>query len=143
MEPYLEFAARHPVLVLAFFGLLAALLWTEIARAQRGYVELSPLELTQLINRENALLIDVSPMADYDKAHILGAKNLPLSQFDPDGKDLAKAKERPVACYCRAGITSQEACRRLVRAGFGKVYMLKGGLASWLNDNLPVAKGRE
>jgi rhodanese-related sulfurtransferase len=65
-----------------------------------------------------------------------------MSQFDPENKDLAKARELPVAIYCKSGQTSATAAKRLKKAGFSAVYTLDGGLRSWTEAQLPLAKGR-
>jgi rhodanese-related sulfurtransferase len=65
-----------------------------------------------------------------------------MSQFDPENKDLAKAKELPVAVYDRNGQMSGKAAQRLVKAGFSRTYWLDGGLAAWTEAQLPLAKGR-
>ena len=137
-----EFAGNHTFLVLAFVVLLVTLLGNEISRLFRGYRELTPAALTQLINRENPLLVDLSPSADFEKAHIPGARNVQMSRFDPENDELGGIKDRPVAVYCKSGNTSAQAAARLVKAGFQKVFWLGGGLASWREANLPLAKGR-
>lgn len=137
-----EFISHHPLLSFGFIGVLVALIVTEVNRFTRGYRALTPAGLTQLINRDNPLLIDVSSVQDYEKGHVPGARHLPPSQLDPDGKDLAKARERPVALVCRTGQASAQAARKLVKAGFKQVYWLDGGLAAWIEAQMPVVKGR-
>lgn len=142
MDKLPEFIANHPILVLAFTGLVAALIFTEIARRFRGFKQAGPSLATQLINRENASVIDVSPAADFQNGHIVNARNIPLSQLDGDSKTLAKLKGKPVIVCCRAGQTSAQACAKLVKAGFESVYQLTGGIAAWKAENLPVVKGK-
>ncbi len=62
-DELLAFAGRHLYLSLGLAGLTVALIYTEIARLFRGYKALRPAELTQLINRDNALVIDLSAIA--------------------------------------------------------------------------------
>jgi rhodanese-related sulfurtransferase len=137
-----EFAGNHLMLVAIFAALLVALVSNEFSRLFRGYRELTPAALTQMINRDNPLIVDLSAATDFEKAHIPGARNVQMSQFDPENKDLAPVKERPVAVYCRNGTTSGQAATRLVKAGFKQVFWLGGGIAAWREANLPVAKGR-
>jgi len=137
-----EFLGNHIYLTLAFVGVLVALVVTEAQRLMRGYAALTPAGLTQLINRENALLLDLSPPTEFEKGHIPGARNIAPSQFDPQHKDLAKARELPVAVVCRTGQASAQAAQRLRKAGFAKVFWLEGGLAAWKEAQMPVAKGR-
>ena len=137
-----DFLGNHLYLTLGFVGVLIALVMTELQHFTRGYKALTPAGLTQLVNRENALLIDVSGAQDFEKGHVPGARNVALTQFDPENKELARAKELPVAVYCRNGQTSAQAARRLMKAGFTKVYWLEGGLAGWKEAQLPLAKGK-
>lgn len=136
-----EFIGNHTILVMVFVGLLVAIVSSEVGRLLRGYKEVNPAQLTLLVNREDALLLDMSAIADYEKAHIPNARHMAMSQFDPEHKDLAKAKELPIALYCKSGATSDQAARRLVKAGFKRVYVLGGGLGAWLQADLPIAKG--
>jgi rhodanese-related sulfurtransferase len=137
-----EFIGNHPLLSLAFIGLFIALVMNEASRFTRGYKSLTPALLTQLINRENALVVDVSPLGDFEKGHIVGSKHVALSQFDPESKLLAKVRELPVAVVDRNGMQSGTAAKKLVKAGFKNVYWLDGGIASWQGADLPLAKGR-
>ena len=84
------------MLSLALAGLTIALIVTEVARLFRGYKALRPAELTTLINRDNALVVDLSASGDFEKGHIAGSRNVAPSQFDPENKLLAAAKQLPV-----------------------------------------------
>ncbi len=137
-----EFLGNHLLLTLAFVGVLVALAVVEAQRFTRGYSALSPAGLTQLINRDNALLIDLSSREDFEKGHVPGARNVLPSQFDPQSKELAKSRELPVALVSRNGQASARAARRLKQAGFSKVYWLDGGLGAWRQAQMPLAKGR-
>ena len=79
---------------------------------------------------------------EYQAAHIPGARHVAMSQFDPESKELAKAKELPVAVYDRQGTVSAQAAERLAKAGFTRVYWLEGGIAAWQGADLPTAKGK-
>ncbi len=137
-----EFLGNHLYLTLAFVGVLVALLVSEAQRFARGYTALTPAGLTQLINRDNALVIDVSAQAEFDKGHVPGARHLLPSQVDPDGKELSKSRETPVALVCRTGQASAQVAQKLKKAGFAKVFWLDGGIAAWREAQMPLAKGR-
>lgn len=141
-DALIAFAAQNPMLSMVFAMLTVALAYTEAARLFVGYKTVSPAQLTDLINRESALLVDVSAIAEFEKGHILGAKHVAMSQFDPENKLLAKAKELPVAVVCRTGQSSSEAAKRLHKAGFTRVYWLNDGLNAWIQADLPLTKGR-
>jgi len=137
-----EFVGNHLFLAMGFVVVLLMLVVGEVSRLFRGYKELTPAGLTLLINRENALVVDLSSNQDYERGHVAGAKHVPLSQFDPENKDLAKVKELPVAVYCGNGNTSAQAASRLAKAGFKHVYWLGGGLGAWRQADLPLNKGK-
>lgn len=142
MDRLPEFIAAHPMLVAAFVLLTIFLVGSVISRFTRGYRELTPAQLTLLMNRENALVVDLSPIADFEKAHIPGSRHVAPSQFDPENKGLAKVKDRPVVVVCRNGMTSAQAARRLVKAGFTRAYTLSGGVAQWSAAELPLVRGK-
>ena len=141
-EELLAFAGRHPLLSLGLAGLTLAILYTEVARLFRPYKALRPAALTALVNRDNALVVDLSPAADFEKGHIAGSRNIAPSQFDPENRQLAAAKALPVVVVCRSGQASAAAAARLKKAGFEHVYWLDGGIAAWQQADLPLVKGR-
>lgn len=141
-ETLQAFAGRNPMLSLALLGLTVAILYNEFAQLFRGFKGLRPAELTALMNRDNALVVDLRPIADFEKGHIPGAKNVQVSQFDPENKQLAVAKALPIVLVCKSGQASAAAARRLKKAGFERVYVLDGGLGAWQQADLPLVKGR-
>ena len=141
-EELLAFASRHMLLAVALVGLTLAILYTEVARLFRPYKALRPAALTSLINSENALVVDLSATAEFEKGHSPGSKNVLPSQFDPETKQLAAAKALPVVAVCRTGQASANAAKRLKLAGFEHVYWLDGGILAWQQADLPLVKGR-
>ena len=141
-QELLAFAERHSMLALGLVAITVALVYTEIARLFRGYKALRPGELTALINRDNALVVDLSSSSEFEKGHIPGSRNIAPSQFDPENKQLAAAKALPVVAVCRSGQASSAAAARLKKAGFEQVYWLDGGIAAWQQADLPLVKGR-
>ncbi len=142
LERLPEFIANHPILSMAFVGLTVALIANEVSRFTRGFKGISPAQLTALINGENALVVDVSPINDFEKGHVPGSKHVAMSQFDPESKLLAKVKDLPVAVVCKSGMTSAQAAKRLVKAGFKRVYSLEGGTMAWQQADLPLVRGK-
>jgi rhodanese-related sulfurtransferase len=138
----IAFAGRHLYLSLGLAGLTLALVFNELSALFRGYKGLQPAGLTALVNRDNALVVDLRPSADFEKGHVPGAKNVQMSQFDPENKQLAAARALPVVLVCKAGQTSGAAAKRLRKAGFEHVYVLDGGIGAWQQAGLPLTKGR-
>jgi rhodanese-related sulfurtransferase len=137
-----QFLGNHPILLALFVALVLALVVTEILRLTRKWKELTPAALTLLINRDSPLVVDISAYADFEKAHIPGSRHVPPSQFDPENKELAKARELPVVVVDKDGRAMDKAAGRLVKAGFTRVYTLGGGVAAWRQAQLPLAKGK-
>ncbi len=137
-----EFIGNHFILVTLFLLVGLMLISTEFGNLTRRYKAVAPAELTRLVNRDNALLVDVSASAEFEAGHIAGAKHVAMAQFDPEHKELAKVRDLPVIVVCKSGQTSATACAKLTTAGFTKVYWLDGGLASWTGADLPLARGK-
>ena len=136
----MAFAGRHPYLSLALAGLTLALIYNELAGRLSGIRRIGPATLTALINRDNALVVDLRAAADFDKGHIAGAKNVLLSQFDPENKQLTAAKALPVVLVCKVGESANSAAKRLLKAGFSNVSVLEGGVQAWQAADLPLVK---
>jgi rhodanese-related sulfurtransferase len=118
----------------------AMLLWPYVRRFGGG-PSVNAAQATQLINREDALIVDVRDPGEYGGGHILGAKNVPLSRIDAGGSEIApKRKDKPVIVYCDTGNRSSKAAAALRSQGFGKVVSLSGGLGAWQQAGLPVEK---
>lgn len=136
------FAGRNPVLSLALVGLTVAIIVNEILGLLSGVRRIGPAQLTALVNRDNALVLDLRAIGDFEKGHIAGAKNVQMSQFDPENKALAPAKSLPVVLVCQVGQTATTAAKRLRKAGFAQVAVLEGGIQAWQSADLPLVKGR-
>ena len=95
-----------------------------------------------MINRDDALVVDLRPAADFEKGHIAGAKNVQMTQFDPENKHLAPAKALPVVLVCKSGETASGAAKRLRKAGFANINVLEGGVQASQAADLPLVKGR-
>ena len=131
------------MLCLGIVGVTIALIVNELSRFTRGYRAIGPAQLTALINRENALVVDVSAPADFERGHVIGSRSVAMSQFDPENKQLAPAKTLPVVLVCKAGDSASTAAKRLRKAGFSHVSVLEGGVQAWQGADLPlVKKGR-
>jgi len=138
MDQYLQFASQHPLLI----GLLALTLLAFIANEVHGNLtggkKLSVPEVVRLINDRDARIIDVRPAADFKKAHVMGAINIPSDKLQSRLVELSKDKDKPVVLYCALGGTAREAAQSLRKQGFSEAFPLRGGLNAWLAANLPV-----
>ena len=134
----IEFATRHWDLFLALIIILAFLVNNMFGARLRGYGELIPVEAVQKINHENALVLDVREANEIAQGHILDAIHIPVGSFAGRIGEIDEHKDRAVIVSCRSGHRSARACVMLRKAGFEKVFNLKGGVLSWQNSNLPL-----
>jgi sulfur-carrier protein adenylyltransferase/sulfurtransferase len=80
---------------------------------------------------EDLLLVDVREPAEWETAHIEGARLIPLGELEEHLEELADWRERPVVVHCHHGGRSAKACARLAEAGFARVENLTGGIEAW------------
>ncbi len=114
------------------------LLWPMLNRGTGGG-KVSAAQAVQLINREKAVLIDVSEPAEYAAGHVAGAKSVPLGALEASS-DLPKNKALPVVVVCPTGARAARGAGILKKLGFENARALAGGLAAWREANLPVEK---
>ena len=138
MDQVIEFATNHPLLVGGFVAVLVLLVWTEIRRSFQGLQELSPAQAVPWINDENAVIVDISPVADFNKGHIVNARNIQASHLANPDAELLKLKDKKLLVVCRSGQTAMAAAANLKKMGAEQVAVLKGGMAQWKNDQFPV-----
>lgn len=128
------------ILYIAMAAVSGFMLLMPYLRRGGGGPAASPSEATLLINRQDALVLDVREPAAYASAHILNARNIPLKQLDERAGELAKFKEKPVIVHCDTGVTSGAALAVLKKHGFNNVFNLRGGFGAWKQAGLPVEK---
>ena len=104
----------------------------------KGGKKIEPNELTRLINKENAILIDLRKKEDYENGHIMTALNYPHQEFDNHMYKLDKFKERPIILVCDMGRNSANIGEKLKKAEFKRTFRLNGGMMTWMQENLPV-----
>jgi rhodanese-related sulfurtransferase len=76
-----------------------------------------------------AQLIDVREPNEFDAGHILGARNIPMSQMRMRSKEIRP--DMPVYLYCQSGMRSGRAAQFLNRKGYKDLTQLKGGFKGW------------
>lgn len=138
MNQLLEFVARHPILFTALAAIIVLFVLNEVVGNLTGGKRLSPLEAVRLINDRDAIVVDLRPVADFKRGHILNALSIPLAKLGERTTELNKSKERPVILYCALGGAAVQAADQLRKAGFAEVYPMQGGLNNWMGSSLPV-----
>ncbi len=135
----LEFLIQNWYLVLAAAVSGGLLLWPQLKGGGGGGSSVNTAEAIRLINREKAVLVDVSEPAEFAAGHPGGARNVPFGQLE-GSKDLPSNKTLPIVLVCPTGARASRAVALLRKAGHEKVLSLAGGLRAWREANLPVDK---
>jgi len=143
LEQYLVFLQKNPLHML-FFGAAVIsggmLIWPLVSRLLRPGSEVGALEVVQLINRRDAVVIDMRESAEYAAGHIANARHIPPAQFADHLKTLEKFKSRPIIVSCRSGSRAASAIDVLRKNGFNEVFMLRGGIPAWQQAGMPLEK---
>ena len=137
MEQLLEFVTNHIMLVAAWGLTLALLLWNE---NRKGGKSVTPAEATQLINKEDAVILDIRNKKEWETGHITSARHIPVTELDRRIDELKKYSDKPVIVVCNLGQTAGSAVKKLKAAGVENSLRLSGGMTEWKAQNLPVVK---
>ncbi len=113
------------------------LAWPLLARSNQG---LTPNQATQLINRRNALIIDVRSRDEYQRGHIPHARRIGLDEIQSRIERVAKNKNHPILLVCQTGVRTRRAEAALKQMGYTEILTLQGGLTAWREAGLPLVQ---
>lgn len=133
----MKFFVDNWVLVLVACVSGGMLLWPLIRGG--GRATLSTAQAVQLMNREKAVVIDVSEPAEYAAGHVVGSRNVPAGNIGT-AKNLPTNKALPLVLVCPSGTRAVRAADALQKLGHQSVHVLGGGLRAWREANLPIEK---
>lgn len=133
----MDFLTQNWFLVAMAVGSGLLLLWPTLTGKTTG---VGAAEAVRLMNREKAVLIDVSEAEEFAKGHIGGSKNIPFGQIAADAKGLPSNKALPLVVVCPTGARAGRAAAMLKKLGYENTVVLQGGLAAWREANLPTQK---
>jgi rhodanese-related sulfurtransferase len=140
MDRLLEYINRHPFLVSIAIAMLLAVLAFELRARKHSYAAIQPQEAIRLMN-QGAQLYDLRDAAAFAGGHVTGAKHLDGAQAADPATTLKKYKEKLLLLCCEDGSQSSSLTRKLHASGFTKVFILRGGLATWRAEGLPLQRG--
>jgi len=139
MERIVQYIGNHPMLAGAAVLVAVLAVVFELRARAASFAAVGPQDAIRLMN-QNAVVLDLRPAADFAAGHLTGARNLPPDQILKANEVLKKYKEKPLVVYCDSGSLGGSAARQLAEQGFTKAVNLRGGLAAWRAENLPVTK---
>lgn len=142
MERLFEYANHHPWLAGALVLVSILVIVYEMRVQSEAKASVSPQDTVRLMN-QGALLIDLRPLEQYSAGHVGGARQMSGEQILKAADTLKKYKEKAVVVYDDTGSLSAAAVRQLAAQGFTKAFTLRGGLAAWRTENLPLTRGEK
>lgn len=139
MDQLIEFASKHYLIVPGLLVAWSAVMFYELRLRGQGATHVSAADAVRLINK-GALVIDVRKADEYAAGHIVNAKNVGLDRLQQGDDAVNKQKNKILLAVCADGSTSGRAAGLLRKAGYENAFSLKGGVAGWKADNLPLVK---
>ena len=135
----MEFINQNILLISIVVVSGLGLLWPMFARPSGNSV--NPGEATLLINREDAIVVDVREADEFAGGHLPDARNIPGSKLAERISEIEKYKDKPVIVCCTAGMRSAKGCGQLAKLGFTRTHSLAGGVDAWVGAGYPIKKG--
>lgn len=133
----MDFFIQNWFLLVMAAGSGLLLLWPLLSGQGAG---VGAAEAVRLMNREKAVVIDVSEAEEFAKGHIAGSRNIPLAQLGAEAKGLPGNKTLPLVVVCPTGARASRALPQLKKLGHENSVVMQGGLAAWREAKLPTAK---
>lgn len=137
IDQLLEFSGNHPLLVTGIVVAWLAVMVYEIRLKSQSAAHVSTGEAIRLINK-GAVVLDVRKPDEFAAGHIVNARNVEAGELE--GKLLEKYRKKVVLTVCNSGLASNRAASQLRRQGVEQAFSIRGGLAGWKNENLPIEK---
>ncbi|PWK18241.1 rhodanese-like domain-containing protein [Xanthomarina spongicola] len=127
---------KHKILV---FSLLLLVTFLGCKKTESDNIKIVTAEEMQtILLTENVQFIDVRTPEEYAEGYIEGAQNIDFYSDTFDEDILRLDKTKPVVLYCKSGGRSASCAKKLIEAGFVKVYDLEGGITQWMHNGLGV-----
>ncbi len=134
MDRLIEFANANIWLALAIVATSLAVIFNELRMKAQTLGSITPAQAVGLIN-DGATVIDIRESDAFSKGHLIDSKNL-------SPKEIANSKKlnsrKGVLLVCDNGSKSSRALLELRKAGIENAFSIKGGIAAWQQENLPV-----
>lgn len=135
MVQFLEFLMNHLVLTGMWIASLGAILFYH---QRTGGKSVGPAAAVTLINRRDAVVVDVRDKKEFESGHIVDSINIPMVKLSQRITELQKHKDKPIVVVCKLGQQSADAVKSLQAAGYSEVFKLAGGLTEWKAQSLPL-----
>jgi rhodanese-related sulfurtransferase len=136
MEQLIPFVSNHWPLCVAFIVILTLIIINETLSQKKRAQELSTAMAIELINHDNAIVIDIRDEAAFKAGHIIHSIHTATDDFDKP--HMARYKDKTIILVCARGMQSRILATQLRKKGFEKPMVLAGGFTAWQTANLPI-----
>ena len=140
MDRLVHYIQVNHWLVIATVLVLVLVIVFELRARAESFAAVTPQDAIRLMNR-GAVVIDLRPAEQYAAGHLAGARRMDGGQILKAGDTLKKYRQKPLIVYDESGSLGGSTARQLKQQGFLQAFNLRGGLAAWRSDNLPLEKG--
>jgi rhodanese-related sulfurtransferase len=140
MEQYIAFFTQHWELSLLLLIVILVIIIYEIRLLALGPKQISTQIAIQLINHENAVVIDLRDKVAFKQGHIINSINLAFADLTRDINQLTKFKQNHLILICDVNQRATQAVTILQKNSFAKISILAGGIKAWREANLPLEK---
>ncbi|WP_138435458.1 rhodanese-like domain-containing protein [Marinobacter shengliensis] len=137
MDRLFEFVVNHYILVSLFVAFLVAIL---VLESRRGGTKISAQGAVTLINKDEAVVLDIRDRKEFGEGRITGSINIPLNSLKSRANELSKFKDKQIIVADKMGQHSAMAVKQLNAEGYANVVRLNGGITDWRASNLPLVK---
>ncbi len=139
-QQLLQFVIKHWVMCGALV-LLLVLLFVEEARSKGFGSQLSVHKAVDLMNHEQAIVLDLRDKDTFKTGHIIDAINIPKADLEQKMNKIINFKTRPIIVVCPNGQQSTQVAAQLKKQGFEKIQALSKGMQAWKSESMPTRKG--
>lgn len=140
MEKILVFISNHWELVVAFIVVLLIFIANEVYGKIYGTPKVTPQQATDLLNHQDAIVVDLRDPDLFKAGHVIGAKNIPIKTLQENHNKLEPYKDKPIVLVCNQGQQSALAAKVLKKEGYQNVVILGNGINAWRSSNLPLTQ---
>lgn len=138
MDQVFQFIVDHWVLCGAFVLVLLMIVIEEGKSKGRGGGQVNPEGAVNLINREDAAILDVRSPSNFSKGHLVGSINIAAADIEANLSKLQKYQNKPLIIVCDRGNSASRVALTLRRKGFTEPKVLAGGIEAWKSAKLPL-----
>lgn len=137
MAQFIEFIGNHLVLSGMWLATVVAIFAYHQRTASKA---VSPAAAVMMINRRDAIVVDIREKKEFESGHIVDSFNIPMPKLNQRITELQKHKDKPIVVVCKLGQQSADAVKLLQEAGHAEVFKLAGGVTEWKAQSMPLVQ---